>query len=209
MTDRPVPNRKTRRSIALLIAAVLVTFCVALLIVWLPYHREQVAIAEIERVGGGVHSEPGGPAWLRNTIGNRFMKVFDNVVEVNLVEAQVDDKIMEQIGRLTWLRTLSLDRTAVTDAQLQHLCHLSQLQTLSLWETGITDAGLEQLAGLTKLEILSLWGTQVTDAGLVHLNGMTHLERLNLSNTHITRDGANNLGKRLRRCRVWFDERSG
>jgi hypothetical protein len=52
MTDSQAPkSRLPRTGTLLLIAVVLFTGCGALM-VWLPYHREQQAIAEVERPDG-------------------------------------------------------------------------------------------------------------------------------------------------------------
>ena len=49
-----------------------------------PIYRQQVAIREIERVGGSVETRDGGPEWLRDQVGAERMKLFDEVVVFNL-----------------------------------------------------------------------------------------------------------------------------
>ena len=48
----------------------------------IPVYREQVAIREIEKLGGRVWTEPAGPAWLRERVGDERMgnrvKIHDN-----------------------------------------------------------------------------------------------------------------------------------
>ena len=57
----PIP----RPAVLVPIALVLVVIAVGLS-VWMPYHREQVVVREIERQGGYVWTKKGGPEWLRD-----------------------------------------------------------------------------------------------------------------------------------------------
>ncbi len=82
--DKPKRFRIPRPGVLLPIALVLVVIAVGLS-VWVPYHREHVAIREIERLGGMVTTEQGGPEWLRDLAGDELMVGFDRVVEVNFV----------------------------------------------------------------------------------------------------------------------------
>ena len=57
----------------------------AVLTIWLPYEREHLAIAEIQKIDPhAVRMREGGPQWLRHWVGDRFMKVFDRVDKVFL-----------------------------------------------------------------------------------------------------------------------------
>ena len=67
------------------------------------------------------------------------------------------------------IRTLRLDRTAITDAGLAQLVDLPELESLSLQHTPVTDAGLANLARLPRLQMLYLAGSSVTPAGLAGL----------------------------------------
>jgi len=64
------------------------------------------------------------------------------------------------------IRTLRLDRTAITDAGLAQLTDLPELESLSLQYTPVSDAGLANLARLSRLQMLYLAGSNVTPAGL-------------------------------------------
>jgi len=45
-------------------------------------YRQRWALSGIERLGGSVLTEPGGPDWLRRWVGPDWMKPFDTVVSV-------------------------------------------------------------------------------------------------------------------------------
>ena len=140
-----------------------------------PAYWQQALIREIERLGGRVETDPRGPRWIRNLVGDQRMKLFDEVVKVDLFITSFAGAIDTQ--------------TPVSDATLGCIGRLNGLKFLRLSNTTVTDSGVARLAGLTRLESLSLAMTQVTDGGLVHLKGMTGLKRLYLSETHVTDAG--------------------
>ena len=59
---------------------VLVVVAVGVL-VGVPVYRQQVAIREIDRLGGGGETRSGGPQWLRDIVGDEWMRGFDAVVQ--------------------------------------------------------------------------------------------------------------------------------
>jgi hypothetical protein len=131
--------------------------------------QQQTAIREIERLGGDVESEPGGPDWLREWLDDEWMEPFDTVTDVHLAETPATDNTLQQLGWLAGLRGLHLGGTRVTDAGLAYLNDLHQLERLSLDETQITDTGLTHLQRLTNLKFLNVAATRVTDAGISEL----------------------------------------
>jgi Leucine-rich repeat (LRR) protein len=109
-------------------------------------------------------------------------------------DVKVTDTELEQIGKLTGLQELQLDKAQITDAGLAHLKGLKGLQVLVLSNTGVGDAGLAHLTGLDKLETLVLYRTRITDAGLASLKGMKNLKELQLGgNPKITDAGLEHL----------------
>ena len=50
----------------------------------LPIYWQQVAIREIERLGGNITVRKRGPEWLRRWIGNDRIKIFDDAEIVYL-----------------------------------------------------------------------------------------------------------------------------
>ncbi|MBI3865206.1 MAG: hypothetical protein HY290_25305 [Planctomycetia bacterium] len=230
VTDKP-PRR--RRSIPL--SARMFVALLALLGVsgglWVgpPAYRQHVAIREVEQLGGQIKTRSRGPSSLRNLVGANRMKVFDEVVDVDLSTKPATDATLSRLGRLHGIKWLRLDHTRVTDARLAHLKGMTGLQQLYLNDTQVTDAGLEHLMGLANLQ--SLWiantkvtdsglanlkglnslkslvlgRTKVTDAGLVHLKGLTSLQTLALNNTQVTRTGVVDLKRSMlpQRLRVY------
>ena len=149
------PKRRFRipnPTVLLAVGLVLVVIAVGLS-VWVPYHREQVAIREIKRLGGSVGTEKGGPDWLRGLVGDEWMVGFDRVGGVTFFDEPISDD------------------------NLKYLSGLTKLENLILHYTQVSDDGLKQLSGLTRLKLLWLKGTQVSDTGL----GALDEPRANLS----------------------------
>ena len=67
------------RPMSIFLATVLLVVVSVGLRFGIPIYRQQVAIREIEQVGGSATTVPGGPAWLRKFIGDERMKIFDQV----------------------------------------------------------------------------------------------------------------------------------
>jgi|GEM_PF-1582477 len=78
------------------------------------------------------------------------------------------------------IRTLRLDRTAITDSGLARLEDLPQLESLSLQLTPVSDAGLATLARLPHLQMLYLAGSNVTSAGVASLADCQRLRYVQL-----------------------------
>ena len=147
--------------------------------------REQVVVAEFEKLGGGVlHHEMKGPDWLAWH--------FRKVQAMGLIDTQVTDAGLVHLKGLTNLEVLSLEGTQVTDAGLVHLKRLTNLRWLDLSDTQVTDAGLVHLKGLTNL------------GRPVHLKGndLTNLARLSLGNTEVTDAGVEKLQQALPNCTI-------
>jgi Leucine-rich repeat (LRR) protein len=108
---------------------------------------------------------------------------------LNLVNTDVMDEQLKQIGKLHSLTSLLLNGTAVSDKGIKHLDSLSNLETLYLKGAPITDAGFPTLKSLTQLKILDLSNTKLTNAGMKDVAGCLSLEHLLLENTAITDEG--------------------
>lgn len=112
----------------------------------------------------------------------------------------VGDGAIAHLGRLWALKSLSLDRTSVTDAGLASVGGLGALQELDLSHTAIAGAGLASLGRLGALRRLDLSHTRVDDAAVVALRALPRLEELVLRATGVTARGAQALcagGRRL------------
>ena len=154
-----------------------------------PIYQQQVAIREIERLGGDIETRQGGPLWLRNRVGDKRRRLFDEVTRVNLMGSDVTDSALASLKMLPHLEQLRLAGRHVTDRELAYLKGLHGLQALSLEWTLVTDAGLQHVRRLTALRDLALDGTPVTDHGLAQLRGLTGLQTLSLEFTLVTASG--------------------
>jgi hypothetical protein len=135
----------------------------------IPCYRQQSAIREVQRAGGKVIVEHGGPEWLRSRLGNKCMTPFDDVLTINLSNSQITDTGMARLSGLTNLRELYLFDTDVTDAGLAYVQRLTNLEAIDLADTKVTDHGLEFLKSLRRLRTVHLNRTPVTDAGVADL----------------------------------------
>jgi hypothetical protein len=98
---------------------------------------------------------------------------------------------LNDTGRVIELR---LDGKNVDDQALEEVRKLSELRTLSLYNSSVTDNGLTKLSGLTYLEALGLGATPITDRGLISLEKMPSLRWVWLTeNKKITDRGVQNL----------------
>lgn len=79
---------------------------------------------------------------------------------------QLTDAALEQIGKLSHLKELTLADAAITARGIRHLQGLRKLQRIDLDNCPIGDAGLEELAKLQSLRLVTLEGTQATFGGL-------------------------------------------
>lgn len=140
---------------------------------------------------------------------------FDSVTDLSLSGQQIDDTsvahiaVMPRLSRLHFantnltdaglrqvaacagLRSLFLDRTAVTDtgvAEFLEKTH-AQLNGISLAETSVTDKGLEALAKCKELIDLNLADTRISDATLKRLVNCSRLSSLWLTNTAVSDSG--------------------
>ncbi|MBX9692012.1 MAG: hypothetical protein K2Z81_06485 [Cyanobacteria bacterium] len=137
--------------------------------------------------------------------GKRDLSEYDRVIledlksvprKTNLNYTQFDfsDKSLEMIGRMSWLKQLSIEHSNVSDDWLKHL-ERSKLESLDLYGTKITDAGLEHLGKIRTLKSLNIGATAITDKGIDSLLEMQELRRLRLDATLVTDSGASRLAK--------------
>lgn len=93
------------------------------------------------------------------------------IVDVDLSDQAVDDKVVEALATLDSLSVLRLRRTAISDAQLAKLTHLN-LRMVDLRNTNISDAGLVHLAKILSLVDIQLEKSKVTDDGIEAIKGL-------------------------------------
>jgi uncharacterized membrane protein len=94
----------------------------------------------------------------------------EQIVDLNLADAALDDADLAAIGALPAITHLRLARNELTDAGLAALAGAPRLEYLNLYGNGnITDDGIAALSAIATLREVHLWGTGVS------LNGATRL----------------------------------
>jgi hypothetical protein len=184
---KPEPKRKRRWFQFSLRTLMIFTLICAIGAAWLApkierKRQEQNAVDAISRIGGAVSydlykSEPSGPVWLRNLLGENF---FSEVVSVAF------DWRPSELG----------------DAELANLDRLTSLKDLNIRGCNVTAAGMAHVKGLSQLVWLDLQRTNVSDSDLVNLKGLAKLQDLNLEKTRVTNAGVNDLQKALPNCTI-------
>lgn len=111
-------SRRIPHPIWFAVVAVLMVALWVFLSVWLPYHREQIAIREIERVGGKVRTIwdgpewiEAGPEWMQEIVADGWLSWFDRVMSVDLQNTQVTDEGLKHLSGMTNLTELYLSDT--------------------------------------------------------------------------------------------------
>jgi hypothetical protein len=103
--------------------------------------------------------------------------------------SQITSAGMEAIGKLTGLRVLSLQDTAVSDDGMAKLKNCGQLEQLILMRSPVGNEGMATVGTFQKLRILDLRGTSVSDEGMKQLAQLENLQELDLSETIVGNDG--------------------
>jgi len=100
-----------------------------------------------------------------------LLTAVDQIVELNLQDALLDDSVLVDIGKFTELTRLRLSHNELTDSTVAKLAGLKKLERLNLYSNpGITDASVEVLASLPDLKRLDVWKTGVTEKGMARLH---------------------------------------
>ncbi len=155
-------------------------------------------------------ARPRGPKWLRDALGP---DVFDTVVNVHIEGDNVDDELLENVGKLHGVEYFTIQGRAAPDltaAGMARLRPLSRLKVLSV--RGFTDsqgfvAGLTGKTGLRRLflpeaavsnddmaiiggspdlEVLQVDGRNVNDRGFAHVANLKELSLLEMPGVRIT-----------------------
>lgn len=115
------------------------------------------------------------------------------------------DGALVHLAGLWALKSLTLERTAVSDDGLVSLSRLRTLQELDLTHARVDGHGLPALAALSALRRLDLSHTLVDDGAVQSLAALPHLEELVLRGTRVTPRGAEVLVQSGRGLRVLGD----
>jgi hypothetical protein len=106
--------------------------------------------------------EPYDPVYRVNSSGR--------VVSLKLEGWRIPASVLDEAGKLTELKDLSLYAALLTDDSLAKLQNLKKLQSLGLGATPITERGLAHLEGLLALRWIWLSKELVPSAGVDRLS---------------------------------------
>lgn len=169
---------------------------------------EQVAGPPEERIPTVLRTEVPAPDSVALTAASEHWRIRPLAQGSNFLRARchasecAGEHLQALVPLAQQLAELDLSGAAVDDGDLQVIGQFQHLVRLSLDRTAVTDAGLEALSGLRHLEYLNLYGTAVTDAGLASLEQLASLRSLYLWRTGATEQGAARLAERLPHIRV-------
>jgi uncharacterized membrane protein len=100
-----------------------------------------------------------------------LLTAVDQIVELNLQDALLDDSVLVDIGKFKELTRLRLSHNELTDRTVEKLAGLKKLERLNLYSNpGVTDASIGVLASLPELKRLDVWKTGVTEKGMARLH---------------------------------------
>ncbi len=90
--------------------------------------------------------------------------IWEQLIWLDLSNAQIEDESLEQIGKLENLIKLDLSGNGISDAGIQSLEKLIHLESLNLYNTNVSEGLLEIVPKLTRLQKIYLWQTKVNDS---------------------------------------------
>ncbi len=94
----------------------------------------------------------------------------DQIVELNLQDADLDDDELANLAKFTELTRLRLSRNSLTDRTVAAFASMPHLERLNLYANpGITDASIDALAAIPSLRRLDIWRTGISEEGMARL----------------------------------------
>ncbi len=186
------------RSWALLLSALLVIAGLVIAITMLSDNhlqppamtaKQQATMDVIEDHDGVVMFDPASPL---------------SITSVDLSNTVIDAELLQALSRCTGVERLKFDGGSLQPSDCGLLASLPQLRSLSLDRTNVTDAHIARLPqGLSNL---SLNGTSITDKSMPYLAAMDGLTSLDIAGTDITAGGLQKLEPLTSLQRLWIDE---
>jgi Leucine-rich repeat (LRR) protein len=113
--------------------------------------------------------------------GLKHLKGWTNLKALSLADKQVNDDMLAALVRAGRLHLLS----QAGSGNRQRPGRDEDITSLSLSRSAVTDAGLVHVEGLTGLQRLYLSGAQATREGLKHLKELTRLQMLSLPSSQL------------------------
>lgn len=127
-------------------------------------------VAEVISAGFSVMKRVPGEAglhvkFLKDTITNKEIKALinlkDQIVELNLSNSGITDKMTSSLKKMKNLEVLRLDNTNITDESLKYIETLEFLKSLNLYQTNVSNIGLKNLLKSVSPAQIFVWKTKV------------------------------------------------
>jgi Leucine-rich repeat (LRR) protein len=93
----------------------------------------------------------------------------NHITWLSLANSNVENEWLSDIGNLSNLTRLQLEKTAISDLGISALSKLEHLEVLNLYDTKVTDSCLQDLANIKSLRRVYLWKTEVTKEAIASL----------------------------------------
>ena len=102
-----------------------------------------------------------------------LLSVANQIVEVNLQNAGLDDELLAKIASLSEVKRLRLSHNKITDLTVATFKSMPKLERLNLYANpGITDASVAVLGSLPALNRLDVWQTSISAGGIARLRAL-------------------------------------
>lgn len=180
---------------------------------WREHRRKCEIIRQIHERDGLLRVERAGPDWIRplgayyrdGDVNTTPIGVYDQIVEVRLIDAGVTDDFLAELAACRNLQILNLSQNEVTGAGLKHLTRLEQLEDLDLGYTKVRDDDLGTLGEITSLRRLDLSHNRLSGRGLHGLEPLKNLETICLVATPLRAGALEKLARlpRLTMCNIF------
>lgn len=95
-----------------------------------------------------------------------LLKAQEQITWLNLGGSDIQDDMLNYIGKLPNLTRLRLEKNTISDTGVAYLTDLKHLESLNLYGTAVTDRCLESIGQLPALKRVFLWQTAVTQEGV-------------------------------------------
>jgi Leucine-rich repeat (LRR) protein len=119
-----------------------------------------------------------------------IVQAFPYIEYLELTGTKITANGLQQLQKLSELRTLRLITTCIGDDDLEFVANLHDLTELVVGIPQVTDNGLRHLRSLSNLRVLDLQETAVTDAGVRDLlsNSLNCLTTLRVGHTTVSEE---------------------
>lgn len=111
----------------------------------------------------------------------KYLTRLDGLGRIILINTEVGDKDLEQIGRVKNLKDLSISKTNVTGAGLKYLVQAKSLKRLDLSFDPISEAQLKSICDLQNLETLFMANCHLSNSSLFFIAKAPNIRRLSIS----------------------------